>query len=348
MVDALRLTASSWGERRIGDAPSWSCMTADSSPIEYSIAASAKGVKQVRFMVEPQGQPASPRSYWDASRSLCEELRRRHGADLLRLELVEDLFRPTTDTLAPMAMWLGVVFAHDGRPSFKVYLWTPTHARNSNHSVRICQEALTRLGCGEWGSSLADVVSKGDEIGYFSIDLGAPGRVKIYVRHNSATRVSDVVRFAGNAPGQAPEEELSTFLRTVLESDTIAPKDDFFPRHRLLTCFELLPERPAFPTGVTIHVPCYLVADGRDQLIQERVVRLLQQYDIDSETYRRCLAAFAPRTLADEELVHTFISFKHGSAEPVVTLYFNPRLFLARHGVPARNGEFLRAWYGIG
>src|SRR5580692_5346298 len=46
--------------------PRWSGLTDDSTPTEFSVVFSGKASPRLRVLFEPQGDPASPKAYWEA------------------------------------------------------------------------------------------------------------------------------------------------------------------------------------------------------------------------------------------------------------------------------------------
>ena len=81
-----------------------------------------------------------------------------------------------------------------------------------------------------------------------------------------------------------------------------------------------------------------------DAEASERIEALFAYHDLPSDSYKRCVAAFSSRSLSEESHIHTFVGFKRTQGKPTITVYFNSRMFLARHGQMLQNWSFVRAW----
>jgi hypothetical protein len=322
ILDLFHVLSASWGAVPLAAAPRWSGITDDCSPLELSVVFGGSR-PELRVLVEAHAEPASPGAYWQAGRQLTAALRQRLGLNTEPLERIEDLFCPASED-APVyfAMYHAVVCWPGAAPLVKVYL---NPAARGLPASEICAEALRRLGLGGVWPAIAAVVRPQDQLVFLSLDLTPQlgARVKVYVRHRDAT-VDDLERTASVAAEYVPGDG-GTLLRTLTdETEPIIHRPP-------LTTFYCAPDPADRPQRAALQVPLYPYVPN-DAVASQRIRACLTAYGLESATYDRCVDALAPRSLHDEVGMHGWISLQRERGAPRVTVYFQPRMYLARYG----------------
>src|SRR5262245_11810142 len=125
--------------REPGEPARWSGVTDDSTPFEYSVAFQQSGAR-LRFLFEPQNDPATAASYWQAAKRCTRLLKSTWNANITPALAIEDLFEPRV----PVFLSAGHgVELYSGRPAgFKVYF--NAMARGTDHSAQLVGQALER------------------------------------------------------------------------------------------------------------------------------------------------------------------------------------------------------------
>ncbi|MFZ5893819.1 MAG: tryptophan dimethylallyltransferase family protein [Myxococcota bacterium] len=310
--------ASGWADASLRSPARWpSDITDDHTPFEFSLAID-RGVPELRFLCEAQGDVPSHSSNWEAAHQLNRELAKEFAIDLQRLARVEDLFAPTKDC-PRFSLWHAVCLRAGEAPDFKVYL-NPL-AQGAQRASASVEEAMTRLGFAEAWKRLP-VLEAGDEYLYFSLDLAArpEARLKLYCAHPGATldRVERAVSTAkGYVPGRA-----SRFCEAVTGSH--GP----YTGRPLLTCLSFV-EGSAQPSAATLHVPVRAYAHS-DAEARARVLGAMQ--GPSAELYATALENFSRRSLADRSGMQTYASLRLGAVSDRVTVYLAPEAY----AVPVR------------
>jgi DMATS type aromatic prenyltransferase len=258
--EVFSFMASTWGARRIGEAPPWKCdVTDDHTPYELSLALE-DGRPEIRFLMEAQSKSGATtlQSSWDDGLALNERLNQAFGVPMERFKLVEDLFEPRNPT-ARFSLWHAFCLKPNGRPEFKVYL--NPKARGLENSRELVKEALTRLGFTNAWRFVSEVAMRRgakDQLCYFSLDLSGQSvsRVKIYLAHTDAT-AEDIEAVMSQAKEYVPGEAQAFCQKLQKEGR-------FNGNRSTLTCLAFTSDDDAKPYSVTLHCPirCYVEHDG--------------------------------------------------------------------------------------
>ncbi|MEZ4220968.1 MAG: tryptophan dimethylallyltransferase family protein [Polyangiaceae bacterium] len=303
-----------WGAGRVQRPPDYlSHVVDDGTPFEFSIALSERA--EVRFLVEPLGNPPSLVSNATATETVLERLAREFGVDLTRYLAIRDLFwseRPA----GPFTLWLAAALGAEGPPSFKLYLNPAVHG--SIEAPQVIEAALHRLGFDAAWPAIGNVLAwrgpEADELKYFSLDLspGPEARVKVYARHHHATR--DVVASAAGACSSGDPESISLFLRT------LAPDVDLYEGRGPFTCYAFTAGSGSAPDSVTTHFPINGYAQS-DQEAQERILLVHDAFGLPNAPYIRALSAIAERPLDSGVGTHSYVSLRTKRGRTRLTLY---------------------------
>src|SRR6185295_4736797 len=73
--------------------PRWSGVTDDSTPFEYSVAF-RRDEARLRMLFEPQADPASATTYWQAGKRCTRRLQKAWAANIGSGLEIEELFKP--------------------------------------------------------------------------------------------------------------------------------------------------------------------------------------------------------------------------------------------------------------
>jgi DMATS type aromatic prenyltransferase len=322
ILDLFGDLAATWGDTPLAATPRWSGIGDDCSPLEFSIVLGGRA-PELRVLVEAHADPPSPHAYWHAGQALTARLRARFGLRTEALEAVEDLFGPR-ETGAPIyfATFHAAVLRPGAAPRFKLYL---NPAAQGRPPERVCQEALERLGLGRAWPRIAAVLQPNVQVMFFALDLsdGVEPRVKVYLRYRGAT-VDELERAAGVAEDYAAGD-----ARALCRAITGSPT----PRlaRAVLVALHLRRDDPARIARSALQVPVYPHATS-DAVACRRVRALLRAHDLPVTTYEACLDALSARPRAEEVGIHSWLSFQREGGAPRITVYFSPRLYLARYG----------------
>ncbi|MEV4560816.1 hypothetical protein AB0K51_28000 [Kitasatospora sp. NPDC049285] len=362
IVDNYRLLSGSWGSRRIDRPPRWSYATADSTPLELSVVLEDR-LTGLGVAVEAQASPATAPAYWRSASDLTERLGSRFGLSLERLRRVEDLFR--VDGPLPrhqsMATYHAMGWSERGRPAVKLYFWAGSSGAGLLGPVGA--EALDRLGLSAQRQRISAALHPEDTVSYLSLDLTETGaaRTKLYVQHRGELTADRLERLGRLAADHAPGEAAALVRAAVGAAAASSWPPGTSARDRMQW---LSNRRRHWPAGTylsmtdgvpgaiesAVHqlaLPPLCRSDAEAAALVERI---LTEFGVGAEAaaaYRRCRDALTRRPLAAERYAHTFVSAKRrADGRPRVVVYFNPRMFLARHGLS--NGDLRQAlrWAG--
>jgi DMATS type aromatic prenyltransferase len=318
----FRDLSASWGAVPLAAPPRWSGITDDCSPLEFSVVYGGSQ-PELRFLVEPHGEPASPAAYWSAGQQLTAWLRERFALSTEPLECVEELFVPIEgDVPVYFAVYHAVVFRPGQPPLFKIYL---NPGARGMPDREVCAEALQRLGLGAAWTAIAAVLTPYDQLVFFSLDLSPQlgARAKVYVRHRGAT-VADLERTAS----AAAEYQVGD-ARALCQAIVGEPEPDLY--RPPLTTLYCAPDQPERPQRAALQLPLYPYAPD-DAVAYERIRGCLVEHGLDPERYERCVRALAPGSLAEESGLHGWVSLQREHGRPRITTYFHPRVYRARYG----------------
>jgi Tryptophan dimethylallyltransferase len=316
MLRALRVATESWGSRSVEEMPRWSAVTDDCSPFEFSLAIES-GSTELRVLVEPQRDPASPESYWTAGLELARRLRSDFGAAIDRLELVSDLFRPGAE--AYFSTFYGIVFRSGERPLFKLYL--NPKARGPQQARSTISSALARLGHPQAALRFESLMRPDDEYQFLCLDLVQHGdaRTKIYIRHRRSTVDKWCAHLEQTDPRAAADARV--LCGAILEGEPRRPPVSMYTlkaeADEISGCAAQLPTFYSSDTGATLH---------------DRVIRLLTSYGLPTSLYVRSVEAFAGPSPSDQVGMHNYVSVQRPQGAPRVTVYLCPRVYLERLG----------------
>lgn len=310
-----------WGQRPIPERHAWASEIGDDhSPFEFSVAVG--GLEpELRILFEAQADPVSPAALWEAGLSLSQRIARDHGADLTRLEQVQDLFVPTEPKIG-FAMWHSVCLFAQSKPAWKIYL--NPQAQGRGRAAAVVEEALVRLGYERAWSVLSSVAgARGpdlDELKYLSLDLaqGRAARLKVYFRHHHVTAAELEHAFSAarsHVPGDVEE-----FCRELVDSE--GP----FRAKPIGSCFSFVGGDVERPSKATLHLPVARYVNS-DAMVRERVGTYLRKHGIAVEGYERPIQAFANRPLEHGVGMHSYASFRREKSGRRLTLYLSPEVF---------------------
>jgi hypothetical protein len=355
IADVFATMSESWSQRPLAAPPLWSFATADSTPVQFSVAFGSEPVS-VGISAEAQADPASPAAYWDSARRLSTRLADRYGVPLERLRRIEDLFRPGTATTGSMVAYHAAAWPRQGGALFKIYLWAG--GLDPAGCAARCDEALTRLGfAGQW-PRIAAALDPQDVVAYLSLDLaaGPAARTKVYVHHRgrlTAARLERVASLAADfVPGAAAEladlageaEGASRWAPRVPAVDRLQWRSNRRRHWPAGTYLSLVAGQRA-PVESAVHQFSLATLIRDDEEAAALVRAMAARYGVPAgglRSYERCLEVFAQPPLSRERYAHEFVSFSRAGGTPRVAVYFNPRMFLARFGLT--NGDLSRSW----
>ena len=177
-LDLFREMWAACGLRAPAEEPRWSGLTDDSTPTEYSVVFTAGDHPRLRVLFEPQADPASPATYWEAGRRVTRWLAERWGASVDCALAVEDIFIPRDPHVH---ICIGHAVEFDEEPSFKMYY--NAMADGPSNAIKLVDEAFRCLGFGRPWDALRSVLGPDDRIELFAVlDLSPVTRLKLYVR----------------------------------------------------------------------------------------------------------------------------------------------------------------------
>ncbi|WP_328522942.1 hypothetical protein [Kribbella sp. NBC_00359] len=353
-----RLMSESWGERKISEPPRWSFANPDSTPVQFSIVLEDEPVS-VSVSLEAQAEAGTPRAYWDAGRRLTTRLSRTYGLSLEQLEHIQDLFVPHGPGFISMAMYHAAGWRKQGPPLAKVYLGVD---QDGSAALRTCEEALGRLGLGGQWSRIADQLHRDDVVSYVSLDLdtGPCGRTKVYVHHRgqlTVERLESVARLAADyVPGDLDtlvelarqSEDAARWQPGVTTRERLQWRSNRRRRWQALTYLSIGPDReqPVESAVPQLSLPTLVHNDAQAAELVRGISESFGMSGTSRAAYERCRAVFAPSPMDQEMYAHEYLSFRRVNGKPRTVVYFNPRMFLARHGLT--NGDLTQGWSRFG
>ena len=315
VVQSFESLISPWGERSRVEHREWpSEISDDNTPVEFSVAIADRGV-DVRVLFEPQAERPVLGDYRAVGLAFQERLEREFGASLERYRQIQDLFLPE-DMHGPFAIWSSAVFSRGRTPAFKAYL--NPQARGPEHAAELVQAGLERLGFSAAWQNLSETVlrrgSELDELKYFALDLtdDAETRVKVYVRHHSAT-AEDLECASSIAESYAQGETLD-FVREMRGSgERLNERAPF-------TCSSFVGGKTERPVATTVYVPvCAYARD--DAAVLERVRGYMRRQGFDSSLYESIVNGFANRSLNAGVGMQSWIALRRFGASARMTVY---------------------------
>lgn len=248
---------------------------------------------ELRALVEAQAERDDPRAYWAVGERMTAWIGAQPGADVERYRAVADGFVP--DREAPFRVWHGVEWSGE-RTAYRVYLSCRAGPEPRARLVR----ALDALGARPAFERCERALRQPAEPTILSLDLGPPGRVKVYLLHAAASwdelrplvelggaDVEDAARFVARASGGRPARWLTA---STIDGDEV--------------------------TRVALHFG--LLRRGRpvEQAPIATLVRdVARDLGLDAGPYELLRRNAGP---------HHFISFQAWNGAPRLTTYFGP------------------------
>jgi len=325
ILSLYRDLSSSWGARRIDKRPPWSGGVCDLTPFEISIAVNPMGEDELRFLLEPQGEPPCPATYWTATRALFDVLEHKWGAHLARLRLIEDLIEPTT-SIGPeeegaSCTGYGAVFRGQQR-SFKI--WFNPDCKGFTKTSAVCREVMGRLDLAEaWRWTIERLPETASLLFGLELRDGPHARVKVYVRI-ADPNFEKVERVASLATHYVPGD-LATFWASLGWSK--------FPIMRThAVALQFVTGAPQ-PVNSTLQFATYPFLPN-DALVRRCIRASLRSNGISGRFYDATLSALAGRSdLEAEALIHSWVTFQRGRhGEPRLAVYFPGRAYFRLFG----------------
>ena len=331
-AEALTVFREMWtagGLRSPDEAPRWSGVTDDSSPVEFSVQF-RQGSHDLRMLFEPQGDPASAQTYWRSGVRMTRWLARRWKARVEPALAIESLFRPLAKARVHLAMGHAVDIQAE-RPMFKVYY--NAMARGAGRSREIVGEALSRLGFEKTWTRFAPALGAQDRLELLALDLAEPARVKLYVRPLGADMQRLERLYSLSEDALAPDVgKIWRAIHGEAKPESMRP---------VFLTYQLVNPGALRPARTTLSVPLFpgVKSDGQ---ARSRISRLMDGFGISSSAYRKCVTAMADGPLATEEGIHSYVALQRHGREAALVTYFNPRLYYHRYGWIARDP--VRTW----
>jgi len=355
-VAGYRIMTESWGERRIDQPPPWSILTADSTPIEFSVLLRDRP-EAVRIAIEALADPVSPQGYWANGQQMTARLAERYGLYTGHLAKVEHLFAPDPTMRQPMVALHVMGWSRSGRPEGKIYLCA---ARSDpRYCGPVYDEALNILGFrGQW-QRIAETLHPDDVVPFFSLDLSdsVAARTKVYVQHRgelTADRLERFDRLAVNPQASAgpllagianEAEARSSWAHDVPEQTRLQWRSNSRRYWSADSYVALVHDGPQ-PIDTVLHqfaLPTQCRNDAEaDRMIRE-VLNAFQVSPSGLAAYDRCFDAFVGPDPERQMYNITYVSAQHGAdGAPRVAVYFNPQMFSSRFGLT--NGDLAQTW----
>lgn len=321
-ADALiPVLQGAWGKRLFGiTAPTVNDITDDGTPFEYSIAL-GPGLREVRLLLEPQGQSTTPQTSWTEGWATLRSLQQLGLAHLSTAEAVRDLFEPRAH-VARFGLWLALALRPGTSPLIKVYFDPAAAGVEQSHTV--VGEAMARLGFAPgWAWLNRHVLDYPDtRIDSFSLDLtrNANGRVKIYTTgatHDAAAVEALVSPLPKCTPGAAQK-----FCADLLGASTV------FDQRLPQICWSLTSRERTHPVNGTLYLParCYT---SDDETVLRRLRRTLP--DPEAVALDRAVHGIARRDLAAGSGIISWASTRIVAGPPHITAYLSVEGYTARH-----------------
>ena len=326
ILSIYRDLSSSWGARSIDQRPPWSGLTCDLTPFEMSIASSAGGENELRFIVEPQGEPPCPETYWAQSRALFDVLERKWGVNLTRLRLIEDLIEPTigpqpTEEEGASTSGYGAVFRGQERG---IKFWFNPNCKGVQETGAVCREVMARLGLDDaWRWTSARLPETADLLIGLELHDDPAARVKIYVRVRDPD-LHKIEQVASLATRYVPGD-LATFWVSLGWAH--------FPvMHPHMITLHFVAGAPR-PVGCALQFSTFPFLPN-DSLVRRCIRASLRHYGISGQFYDATLGALAGRCdLENKTLIHSWVTFQRDKlGAPRLGVYFPGRAYLSSCG----------------
>ncbi|KAI1648427.1 uncharacterized protein F4817DRAFT_314713 [Daldinia loculata] len=329
LLEALTFTTKYWGHNLVPkelDRTGWiSSVSCDHSPFEYSVQLDRDtGDAQLRFLIEAQSEENSLVRFQESARRLNSDIVTKYNASvsLDRYSLIQDLFLPDEPN-GVFAAWHSCASTKKGL-EWKIYL-NPSVSGKGN-ALSTTGEAFERLGLGNAWVLVESIMTPGDSIIYFSLDLSSnqeEARVKVYILHQDATASTIANKHTCICPD-------ATWFETQRFCESMA--NGLHGRYSstpVVSCFAFTSKKPNEPVG-TVHFPIHSYAEN-DADAQARIERYLDEVSaspICKERYKKVVNAVRRRPLDQGRGIHAWVSLKQDSGyKRSITFYVSPELF---------------------
>ncbi|WP_084598915.1 tryptophan dimethylallyltransferase family protein [Actinoplanes subtropicus] len=310
------------GSRPLSKPPAWpSDVADDNSPVEFSVAWNRTEPPSLRILAEVVDAAPGVHANMAAAYDFLDRQTARHGLRTDRLDAVRDLFASASPD-AVFALWCSLVFRSGRHPEFKVY-FNP-EAQGVSRSPSLVAEALGRLGLAASYRTMLDRAVRPGELGrldrlsFFALDLhdGPQSRVKLYISHHDV-HPRDAARAA------AVVDEIHA--AEVAEFCALAGRVGLFTARPLVSSYTLT-EGVTRPTGYSVYVPIRSYV-GDDREARERVLELMNCYELDHTLLDRAIDAVAQRPLDQGVGLIAHVALRLGRPRPGLTVYFSTEAY---------------------
>lgn len=297
---------SSWDKSKI-----WkNYVTEDMSPYSLSVdmRSDVDTPPVLRFVTEPQKEPPTMHSNWEAGIDVLKKLESSWGVDVSRFWKVQDLFKPTS-AVENIVSKLYFAIVLDDPIEYKIYFNPNIHGTKKSFSI--VKEAYERLGLHDAWTFIANRLEKmsdNTKMPHFALDLSnaETARVKTYFRIESASSLLEIL--------EGYDVNLAALKPFVDNTDV------FYPRAVIITFNFDFASRRHHPS-VKIHMPAgFYLKDN------QRVLNVLSK--IQDPTAHGIISR-----LLSEKIINggnekiRYISFHAEGFRNRVTCYMTPRLF---------------------
>jgi DMATS type aromatic prenyltransferase len=327
-VDLFREMWKESGLRPPEAEPRWSGLTDDSTPTEFSVVFSRREAPRLRVLFEPQGDPASPRAYWEAGCRMTRTLGRRWGASIEQALELEDIFVPEDPN---MHLCMGHAIELDDQPAFKMYF--NAMAKGPERAVSLVDEAFHRLGYSRPWNELRKTLGPADRIELFALDLTPVTRLKLYLRPMHADLAHITRLYSVSATADPNDVKM---MWDILGKPAV-PENS---RPVFLT-YQFNEAGDDRPSRTALSIP-FFPGVSSDLAAERRTCRLLRALEMPIAAYTACVRAMADAPLSREEGIHSYVALQRNPRDVAVVAYFNPRLYARRYGWLARDPA--RTW----
>lgn len=322
-ADALiPVLQGAWAKRLFGRAPpTMSDITDDGSPFEYSVAL-GPGLREVRLLLEPQGQPTTPQASWTEGWATLRSLQHLGLAHLSTAETVRDLFVPRARG-ARFGLWLATALRPGATPLIKVYFDPMAAGIEYRHTL--VAEAMGRLGLATgWAWLNRYVLDWPDlEIDFFSLDLTRSDNARVKIYTTAATRDAAAVEAL-----VAPLPKYTSGAATKFCTDMLSASMVFDQRLPQV-CWSLMSRVQEQPVNGTLYLPvrCYT---GDDETTLRRIKRTLP--GPEAVALDRAVRRIARRDLTAGPGIIAWASTRLIAGPPRITTYLSVEGYTAPAG----------------
>ncbi|KAF3059987.1 Aromatic prenyltransferase, DMATS type [Daldinia childiae] len=329
LLETLVFATKDWGHNSVPkelDTTGWiSNFIYDRSPFEYSVQLDRNtGDAQLYFLIEARSEEDSLVRFQESARRLDSDTVAKYNSrvSLDHYKLIQDLFIPDQPN-GVFAAWHSFASTKKGL-EWKIYL-NPS-ASGKDNILSTTGEAFGRLGLGNAWVVVKSIMTPGDSIISFSLDLSSnqeEARAEVYMLHQDTT----ASQIANKHTCICPD---ATWLETERFCMTMANgSHDLYSSTPVVSSFAFTSKRPNQAVG-TIHFPIHCYAEN-DADAQERIERYLDEVSaspVCKERYKKVVNAVWRRPLDQGRGIHAWVSLKQDLGyKQLITFYISPELF---------------------